>query len=73
MHVADIPGLSKLSTAEKILLLEELWDRIAADESAIPVPDNHKAELDCRMGKAKASPGSLLTLDELKMRINKRK
>ncbi len=73
MHVADIPGLAKLSTAEKILLLEELWDSIAADESAIPVPDSHKAELDRRMGKAKASPGSLLTLDELKTRIDRRK
>ncbi len=73
MHIADIPGLSKLSTAEKILLLEDLWDSISAEESAIPVPGSHKTELDRRMAKAKSSPGSLLTLDELKTRIDKRK
>ncbi len=73
MHVADIPGLSKLSTAEKILLLEDLWDSIAADESAIPVPESHKTELNRRLEHAKVSPGSLLTLDELKTRIDKKK
>jgi hypothetical protein len=31
MRVSDIPEIIKLSTPEKILLLEDLWDTIASD------------------------------------------
>ena len=73
MHVMDIPELSNLSTAEKILLVEDLWDTITSEESSIPVPESHKTELDRRLSAANASPGSLLSLDELKSRVDKRK
>lgn len=73
MDVADFPDILKLSTAEKILLIEDLWDSIIADESLIPVPESHKAELDRRINNLKSSPGSLLTLEELKMRVDKKK
>jgi len=48
MRVKDLPEISKLSTPEKILLVEDLWDSISADEASIPVPDSHRAELDER-------------------------
>ena len=35
----------------QILLVEELWDTIAADESKIPVPDSHLRELDRRINR----------------------
>jgi putative addiction module component (TIGR02574 family) len=73
MHVVDIPELSNLSTAEKILLVEDLWDSIASDEDSIPIPESHKAELDRRLDTLKATPGSLLTLEELKSRVDRRK
>jgi putative addiction module component (TIGR02574 family) len=38
MRVSDIHEVIKLSTPEKILLVEDLWDSIASDESAVPVP-----------------------------------
>jgi putative addiction module component (TIGR02574 family) len=69
MKSTDIVELSKLSIQEKILLVEEIWDSIAKEESEIPVPESHKAELDRRS----ASPGKLLSLGELKARIEKRK
>ena len=49
MGIADIPEIENLSTSEKILLLEDLWDRIAVDESRVAVPQSHKEELDRRM------------------------
>ena len=73
LHVADIPDISKLSTAEKILLVDDLWDSIIPDESSIPVPESHVAELDRRLDNLNASPGSLLNLDELRTRIGKKK
>ncbi len=66
MRVKDLPEISKLSTPEKILLVEDLWDSISSDdESAVPVPESHKAELDKRLRRHEAAPGALLSLEEL--------
>jgi putative addiction module component (TIGR02574 family) len=73
MRVKDLPGISKLSTPEKILLVEDLWDSISADESSIPVPESHKTELDKRFKRHQSAPGALLSLDDLKARIEKKK
>jgi len=73
MLVKDLPEISKLSTPEKILLVEDLWDNISADASSIPVPESHKAELDKRLERHRSAPGTLLSLDDLRTRIDKRK
>ena len=73
MRVKDLPEISKLSTPEKILLVEDLWDSISGDEASVPVPESHKAELDVRLKRYASSPGSLLSLDDLSARIEKRK
>nr|MDO8088142.1 addiction module protein [Candidatus Sigynarchaeum springense] len=72
MHIRDIPGISKLSIQEKILLVEDLWNSIISDETAIPVPESHKQEIRKRIASID-SIGKLLTLDELKTRIDARK
>jgi len=69
----DIPQIKKLGTAEKILLVEDLWDNISSDESAIPVPQSHIKELDRRLKRHKSAPGKLLSLPELQKRIESRK
>ena len=73
MRVKDLPEISKLSTPEKILLVEDLWDNISADDSTIPVPESHKAELDKRLKQYQSAPGTLLSPDDLSARIEKRK
>ena len=73
MGIADIPEIENLSTSEKILLLEDLWDRIAVDESRVAIPQSHKEELDRRMRRYKSHPGNLLSLEELQARIERRK
>lgn len=73
MRVKDLPEISKLSTPEKILLVEDLWDSISSDESAVPVPESHKTELDRRFKRFESAPGSLLSLEELRTKIEKRK
>jgi putative addiction module component (TIGR02574 family) len=73
MSVAEIPELARLSTPEKILLLEELWDSIASDEATVPVPQSHRDELDRRLARHRARPGNLLSLEELQARIARRK
>ena len=73
MRVGDIPEITDLSTSEKILLIEDLWDSIAADESSVPVPASHSEELDSRFKSYQANPGNLLSLEELQKRIDRRK
>ena len=73
MRVDDIPEIDNLSTSEKILFVEDLWDRIAFDEASVPVPQSHKDELDRRFKHYKSNPGTLLSLSELQERIDHRK
>jgi putative addiction module component (TIGR02574 family) len=73
MRVSDISEIKKLSTPEKILLVEDLWDSIASDESVVPVPQSHMEELDIRLKRYEAAPGTLLSLEELRTRIERRK
>jgi putative addiction module component (TIGR02574 family) len=72
MRTIDIPEISHLSTPEKILLLEDLWESIASDESEVPVPESHKEELDKRLERHVHSPGKLLSLKQLQARIERR-
>ncbi|ETX08649.1 addiction module protein [Candidatus Entotheonella palauensis] len=73
MRVSDIPEIAQLSISEKLLLVEDLWDSIASDASNLPVPQSHKEELDRRLKNYEASPGKLLSLEELQGRIEARK
>jgi putative addiction module component (TIGR02574 family) len=72
MEMKNLPEFSKLSIPEKILLVEDLWDSIVPDTSAVPVPKSHIEELNKRIASLD-SIGRLLTLDELKANINARK
>lgn len=50
MHVtAKSLGIDQLSLAERILLVEEIWDSIAAEAEALAIPESHKDELDRRL------------------------
>lgn len=73
MRVSDIPEIVGLTTPEKILLLEDLWENIASDEDGVPIPKSHKEELDRRLRRHKSQPGNLLSLEELQSRIARRK
>ena len=50
--------ISRLSQAEKLLLVEELWDQIAAGaEDTLSVPAAHREELDRRLSVDSADAG----------------
>ena len=53
MRVNDIPEIARLSTPEKILLVEALWDDISSDESIIAAPVSHKKEFGVRVKPSK--------------------
>jgi putative addiction module component (TIGR02574 family) len=73
MRVDDIPEIAQLTIPEKILLLEDLWDSIASEDSSVPVPQSHREELDRRLVEYERDPGRLLTLDDLRGRVEARR
>jgi putative addiction module component (TIGR02574 family) len=61
-----------LSPAEKLQLVEDLWDDLAANADAIPVHDWQKEELARRKANLTKNPGAGLTWEEVKGRVRKR-
>jgi len=59
-----------LSTAETIVLVEDLWGSIAADAALLPAPQSHRDEPDRRWARFAAAPNGLLSLEELKATID---
>ena len=51
--------VSRLGLAEKLLLVEDLWDSIALSNSELPLPDWQKRELDKRYEEYKTGKQSL--------------
>jgi putative addiction module component (TIGR02574 family) len=45
--------LRQLSVDERIQLVEDLWDSIAADQSALPITPDQRVELDRRLNAYK--------------------
>ena len=58
-----------LSPAEKLQLVEDLWDDLAATPTAVPLHDWQKEELARRKANLMANPASGLTWDEVKKRV----
>jgi len=52
-------NLRKLPLNERIRLVEDLWDSIAADQSALPLTQDQRSELDRRLDayEADGNPG----------------
>jgi putative addiction module component (TIGR02574 family) len=65
-------NLRDLPISERIRLVEDLWDSIAADQSALPLTDAQRLELDRRLDayESDGNPGRLA--DEAIADIRKR-
>ena len=69
MILEQHPELSRLSPADKLMLVNELWDELAANPDQIPVSDEVIAELDRRMEVYKKDPTAVSTWEEIQLRI----
>ncbi len=61
-----------LSPAEKLQLVEDLWDDLASTPEAVPVHDWQKEELARRKANLARNPASGLSWDEVKRRVRAR-
>jgi putative addiction module component (TIGR02574 family) len=58
-----------MSIPERILLVEEIWDSIAAEQESIEVTQAQKDELDRRIAASEAAPHEGSTWEEVKARL----
>lgn len=61
-----------LTPSEKLQLVEDLWDDLAATPDAVPVHDWQKEELARRRANLMKNPASGVTWEEVKRRVRNR-
>ena len=67
-----IVSVFDLSASEKLQLVEDLWDDLAATPDDIPVHDWQREELARRKANLVANPASGLSWEEVKRRVRSR-
>jgi putative addiction module component (TIGR02574 family) len=65
---AEFAPLFKLGRAERLQLVEDLWDSIAQEETQLPLPDWKRDELRRRKERFLANPANGRTWDQVKGR-----
>jgi len=63
---------NRLSVPERIQLVEDLWDSIAASGADVPLTAAEIQELDRRLDDLEANPGTGVPWDEVRARIEER-
>jgi putative addiction module component (TIGR02574 family) len=69
MATDPLREIRKLSVSERIQLVEDIWDSIAAEPDAFPPTEEQQAELERRIADAEAKPGVGKTWSEVKARL----
>ena len=68
-QLSILSELKKFSTAEKILIVEELWDSIADDQENFELTGEQRDELDRRVADNFISPDDGYSREEVKNRV----
>jgi putative addiction module component (TIGR02574 family) len=71
MH-PEVEHLRKLPIAEKLRVVEELWDDIGQSHESFPLPTWHRAKADRRAADLDADPEMALSREELWRRVDTR-
>jgi len=72
MMDANADSIFDLSPPEKLQLVEDLWDDLAADPSEVPIHDWQKEELARRKANLMNNPAAGISWNEVKRRIRSR-
>ena len=60
-----------MSIEERIQLVEDIWDSVAAFPEAVPMTDAQRQELDRRLEAYAQNPNDGISWDELKDKLRK--
>ncbi len=68
----QLSDILQLSVAERIQLVEDIWDSIAIIPEAVPLTEEQKAELDRRLQAYQANSNEGISWNELKEQLRQR-
>lgn len=59
-------GIDRLGMEERLALVEEIWDSIAAESGALPLTDAQRVELERRYAEDEANPDDVTPWEQVK-------
>ena len=62
-------GIDKLPAAERITLLQDIWDSLVEEQAIPEVTEAQKRDLDRRIAELDANPENVLTWEQIKESI----
>ena len=66
----SIDEIASLDIAQKIILVEEIWDSIAQGQEDVVITDEERAILDERLASFEANPDDVISWDEIKQKLH---
>lgn len=69
MAAPSLSDLLHLSVAERIQLVEDLWDSLAAEPEALPLTEAQQQEIDRRLAEHAENPDSAIPWEEVRRRL----
>jgi putative addiction module component (TIGR02574 family) len=58
-------GIDRLSVAERLTLVQQIWDSIAAEAEQAPLTEAQKQEVDRRLAAHEADPQAAIPWDQV--------
>jgi putative addiction module component (TIGR02574 family) len=68
----QLSDILELSVSERIQLVEDIWDSIAAVPDALSLTEDQKLELNRRVESYRANPNDGIAWSDLKSRLDQR-
>ncbi len=65
-------GIDRLSVEDRIALVQEIWDSIAADVEGTPLTEAQRTELDRRLAALEANPSNVVPWEVVEARATAR-
>jgi len=62
-------GIDQLSVAQRILLVEEIWDSIVAEAEDLPLAEAQKQDLERRLGEYNDNPDAGSRREDVRARL----
>lgn len=65
MSDTDVAEIPRLPVAERLRLVELIWESIATDPAGVPLGDAHRALIDERLAEHERNPDGVISRSEL--------
>ncbi len=68
----QLEDILRLSVSERVQLVEDIWDSIAASPEALPITEQQRQELDRRVAAHARDPSEVRSWDQIRVRLEQR-